>query len=465
MAGGGPIGSKVTQLESDQNRNYTAPMIIMTALFFMIGFITVLNDVLIPSLQGVFHLTINQTQNITLVFFGAYGIMAVPAGLLIGRVGYKKGLMMGLAVMGIGLLLFVPAAKMVSWPFFLTDLFIVASGLTILQVAINPYIPALGPPETAASRLNLGGAFNSVATFIGPILGSFLILAGTENLSEAEKAEHVQGPYIGLAVLTILIAVALNFIKLPQIISEKKSGEKLKGTALKFSHLRNGALAIFFYVGAEVAIGSLLVLYLNEKYMGGIAHEYGSNYLAYYWGGAMIGRFAGSIILQKIKASRGLAFVTAMAMLLVTLSMFGTFIDTFMDIRVIDIKTLSMTKITVPVASLLLILVGLFNSIMWPSIFPLAIRDLGRYTSQGSGILVTMVIGGALIPKLQGFLISGAQFDDGTFFMGFEGVGWKWSYLLVVGCYAYLFWYAIKGCKVKTTDIVEGPVSSPEATI
>lgn len=455
MAGGGPIGSSATQLEIDQNRNYTAPMVIMTALFFMIGFITVFNDVLIPSLKLVFDLKPWQATLIQFCFFGAYGIMAYPSGEIIKRVGYKKGLMIGLATMGIGLLLFVPASMVVSYAFFLFALFVVASGLTILQVAINPYMSVLGPPETAAARLTIGGSFNSLATFLGPIIGGATVLAGIDDMTTIERAEHVQGPYIMIAVITILIAVILYFIQLPKLNTDSGSKVKLQGSAFDFRNLNLGAFAIFFYVGAEVAIGTILVIYLKDSAaMGNIKEELGSSYLAYYWMGAMIGRFAGIFLLRLVSAQKALTFVTAAATILVVLSMTSPFMNMWIDVPVIQLKSFSFESIHVPMASLLLVIVGLFNSIMWPSIFPLGIRGLGKHTSQASGIMVTMVIGGAFIPLIQGGLV--------------EIMDYRYSFIIVVLCYLYLFYYGVSGHKSKKADaniLAEKAGKSQEAAV
>ncbi len=271
----------------DPKVNYTAPLILMVGLFFMIGFITVLNDVLIPSLKGVFDLNAWQAMLIQFCFFGAYFVMSYPAGALIEKVGYKSGLIIALAVMGTGLLLFVPASITLSYGFFLFALFVVASGLTILQVAINPYLIALGPEETGAARLNLGGALNSTATFVGPIIGGAFILKHfhaddfpTLEALNIAKAEAVRGPYIVLALITVGIAGLLALMKLPKL-SSIASVEKPEGSAFDFKHLIYGAGAIFFYVGAEVAIGSLLVLYVSEAHMGAIPEKLASSLLAY----------------------------------------------------------------------------------------------------------------------------------------------------------------------------------------
>ena len=443
MAGGGPISSGGNS-SYDPNKNYFVPMAIMCSLFFMIGFITVLNDVLIPSLKGIFDLKPWQALLIQFCFFAAYGVTSYPFGILINKVGYKKGLSIGLGIMALGLLGFVPASIVESYYLFLISLFVVASGLTLLQVAINPYIPALGKPETAAARLNLGGAFNSVATFVGPIIGGWLIL--DECITDvSEKAAAVQAPYIVLALVGLAIAGLLFFIKLPEIISEKK--EETQGSAWDFLHLRFGAFAIFFYVGTEVAIGSSLILYLSEspsEGRGGLAaliESDASSLLAYYWGSAMIGRFIGSAVLQKIRAQKALRVVTAAAFVLVLLSMFGFAVDNDITIPIIKMGTncdtglyeFGFKPVNVPLSGFFLVLVGLMNSIMWPSIFPLGIRGLKEHTSQGSGFMVMMVIGGAIIPLLQGFLV--------------ELVPYRFSFVISLVCYAYLFMFALKWYK------------------
>lgn len=444
MAGGGAGVSSGVTVENEGNKNYSFAMIIMCALFFIIGFITVLNDVLIPSLKGLFELETWQAALIQFCFFTAYFVTSYPFGKLIEKIGYKKGLISGLALMSFGLLGFVPSSMVESYGMFLVSLFIVGSGLTLLQVAINPYIPALGSPETASARLNLGGAFNSVATFIGPIIGGWVIL--DECLTDhVAKAEAVRGPYIVLALAGLAIAGLLYFIKLPQIIPEKK--EEVKGSAFEYLHLKLGALAIFFYVGAEVAIGSSLILYLSESPeegqggLGLISEGDASRLLAYYWGSAMIGRFAGSVILQKIKTHKALQLVTAVAFFLVLGSMFTPMVESMMNISVIDMGTncdtgvfeIGFKSITIPVAAFFLVLVGLMNAIMWPSIFPLGIRGLKEHTSEGSGIMVSMVLGGAIIFQLQSLLVLAMPY--------------QYSFVICLVCYAYLFYYSAKGYK------------------
>jgi FHS family L-fucose permease-like MFS transporter len=430
----------------DPKGSYTVPLILMISLYFMIGFITVMNDVLIPSLKGLFKFGPTENWKAMLIqfcFFIAYGIMSIPAGMIIKKVGYKKGLALALAIMGVGLLLFVPASYIISYGFFLFALFVVAIGLAILQVAINPYISALGAPETASSRMNLGGALNSFATFIGPIIGASLILK--ESLTDPlEKASAVRGPYIVLAIVTVAIAALLYFINLPKIASqEDETGES--PSIWKFNHLLYGAGAIFFYVGAEVAIGSILILYLKSSI--GLAENLASSLVAYYWGSAMIGRLIGSAIGQKISSQNLLAAVSTIALILVSLSMMGVFNEMTMSIPVMEMKTeggfqMNFPVVTIPVAAFLLVLVGLFNSVMWPCIFPLGIRNLGSSTSAGSGLMVTMVMGGAFIPFFQGVLA--------------DKIGYQNSFFICLICYAYILFFAIKGYK---TDYLEKKTS------
>ncbi|MFM7022676.1 MAG: sugar MFS transporter [Flavobacteriales bacterium] len=468
MASVGGAGDAQFRTSIDPGNKYTGTLALMFALFFMIGFITVMNDVLIPSLKAVFEFTEADTAKLMLIqfcFFAAYGIMSIPSGKILQRVGYKKGLAISLAVVATGLLLFLPAASLISYPFFLFALFIVGSGLALLQVALNPYISVLGSAETAASRLNLGGALNSTATFIGPIIGGSIILS--DCLPDIQsKVDAVQMPYIVLSVVTFLIAGILYKSNLPVIEGHSGADVVLEGSAWRFSHLRKGAFSIFFYVGVEVAIGSLLILYLKEPEMGGIEEKLAASLLAYYWGSAMVGRFIGSYVARKMPAGRLIVIVSAVALILVVLSMLPVFMDSFMDINVLSMgsncKTgefeLGFKNVHVPVAAFLLVLVGLFNSVMWPSIFPLGINRLGKYTSSGSGFMVTMVLGGAVIPVVQGFVAKGLKIGQDAagheeHLFGFDGFGFKISFLLSLVCYAYILYFGWKGHKVNEEEL------------
>lgn len=434
----------VAPLPVSASARYTVPLMLMISLFFMIGFITVLNDVLIPSLKGLFELNGVQAMLVQFCFFIAYGIMSIPAGHIVQRIGYKRGLAAALSLMATGLLLFVPASMIQSYAAFLFALFVVATGLTLLQVAINPYIISLGSPETGAARLNMGGTANSLATFIGPIIGAAYILPHG-LVDPVEKAAAVRGPYVVLALITIAIAAALFFLKLPKLASEVDAGERVEGSTWSFRQLKFGAGAIFFYVGAEVAIGSVLVLYLVGdhliKLQGDVAglspEKAASSLVAYYWGSAMIGRFIGAIIGQRVRAERMLAFVVIAALVLVGIGMTGVLHDTWINMSVMvltpDPFALEFAPISVPLGIICLVLVGLCNSVMWPCIFPLAIDGLGKHTSRGSGILVSMVAGGAFIPLIQGWLAD------------MPGIGFQYSFIIVLACYAYLLFYAVNG--------------------
>lgn len=430
-------GNSTSSSNYDSSKNYSVPLALLIGLFFMIGFITVMNDVLIPSLKGVFKITENwKLMMIQFCFFGAYGIMSIPAGSIIAKIGYKKGLTLALSIMGTGLFMFVPAASLLSFELFLVALFIVACGLTILQVAINPYIISLGRPETGAARLNLGGALNSTATFIGPIIGGALILK-PGLIDAVAKADAVKGPYIVLALITIAIGILLYFITLPKLEVEEEV--KTTDSYGKYKHLLFGSGAIFFYVGAEVAIGSLLILYLHKEF--GVAEKMASSLVAYYWGSAMIGRFIGSALGQTIKANVMLTAVSIGAIILVGLSMVGFATPIHIPVMVMNTDpsfSLIFVNQSIPLAAFCLVLVGLLNSVMWPCIFPLGIAKLGSFTSKGSGLMCSMIVGGAFIPLIQGAIA--------------DSYGYKFSFIVCVACYLYLLFFALKGYK---TDYLE----------
>ncbi|WP_226960846.1 sugar MFS transporter [Thalassotalea sp. LPB0316] len=376
----------------------------------MWGFITCLNDILIPHLKAVFDLSYTQAMLIQFCFFGAYFLVSLPAGKLVKSVGYQKGIVIGLIIAACGCLGFYPAASMQSYPVFLFALFVLASGITILQVSANPYVSILGKPETASSRLTMTQAFNSLGTTVAPFFGAYLILeqAGHEV---ANSAESVQTPYLLLAAMLLVLAAIFAYLKLPNMHEEEEQEEQVQGSAWQHKHLVLGAVGIFVYVGAEVSIGSFLVNFLGEENIAGLEEANAAKYIAYYWGGAMVGRFIGAGVMQKIAAGKVLAFnaVAAMALLLVTM----------------------MTEGHIAMWSILL--VGLCNSIMFPTIFSLAITGLGRHTSQGSGILCLAIVGGAIVPLFQGMLA--------------DSIGIQASFILPVFCYAYIAYYGLVGSK------------------
>ncbi len=385
-------------------RNYTIPLILMVSLYFGIGFITSLNDILVQHFKDLFNLSNKGALLVQFCFFTAYFVMSLPSGWIISRIGYKKGIVLALAVMGLGLLLFLPASVIIFYPLFLFALFVVGSGLALLQVAINPYVGALGRPETAASRINLAGFFNSSATTIAPKLGAVFIFIAA-GATTVQLARSVRTPYLILAVCAFAMATLVAFVHLPDVIERGDDNSPSDGSAWRFNHLRLGALAIFFYVGAEVAIGSILISFLGQPSMGNLSRGAAASYVSYYWGGAGIGRLIGFFALQRIRAQRALAFVSLIAS--ATLVAHGQ------------------------IAMWAIVSCGLFNSIMWPCIFPLSLEGLGRFTSQGSGILVTMVVGGAVIPEIQGFLA--------------DRFGYQPSFVIVLLCYVYILFFALRG--------------------
>ncbi len=401
-----------TSIRHEGSGSYLLPMVLMVALYFSIGFITALNDILIPHFKDLFHLTNVLALLVDLCFFGAYFVMSLPSGWIVGRIGYKSGIIAALSTMGCGLLIFVPASIVISYPVFLFALFVVGSGLALLQVAINPYVGALGKPETAASRLNLCGGLNSLATTIAPKVGAAFIFIAA-GATTAQLAQSVRLPYVILAAFTFLIAIVTRFVHLPELIDKPSATSSSDGSAWRFTHLRLGAVAIFTYVGVEVAIGSILINFLGQPSMGSLSHVAAAGFVSLYWGGAMVGRFIGSFALIYIRAQRALAAVAVSALILVSVTIFGH-------------GHLAMWAI---------VSCGLFNSVMWPCIFPLSLKGLGTFTSQGSGILVMMVVGGAIIPEVQGLLA--------------DKFGYQHSFIIVLLCYAYLLYFALSGYKVR----------------
>ena len=401
--------SYVTE-DGQQNNNYLLPLTAMTTLFFLWGFITVLNDVLIPRLKGVFDLSYTEAMMIQFCFFGAYFIVSLPAGMLVKRWGYKNGVLTGLIVASLGCTLFYPAVVVHEYWLFLTALFVLAAGVTVLQVSANPYVAALGPEKTASSRLNLAQALNSLGTTIGPYVGGILFFGAAGTLSvNAASAESVKVPYLMLAGALMTIAVVFAFFKLPQIKAHNGSeAEQAKmGSLTKAPHLIMGVVGIFCYVGAEVAIGSFLVNYFGEAHIAGLEEHDAAKLIAYYWGGAMVGRFIGSIALQKIAPSKAIAFnaVAAIVLLLVTIFTDGN------------------------VALYSVLAIGLFNSILFPTIFSVAIEGLGSLTSKGSGWLCLAIVGGALVPLLQGVIA--------------DTVNIQQSFFVPLICYVFIAWYGL----------------------
>ncbi len=401
-----------------QNSNFGFALTSLTSLFFMWGFITCLNDILIPHLKGVFDLSYSQAMLVQFCFFGAYFLVSLPAGTIVKKLGYQKGIVLGLVITAVGCLCFYPAALMHSYPVFLMALFIVASGITLLQVSANPYVSMLGDAKTASSRLTLTQAFNSLGTTVAPFFGALLILnKAAESMSAQASAEAVQMPYIFLATMLLVLAAIFAWIKLPNFSAtddlEQHDLNKDSGSAWQYSHLVLGAVGIFVYVGAEVSIGSFLVSFFADPDIAGLAESDAAKYIAYYWGGAMVGCFIGAAVMQKIAAGKALCFNSILAVILILVTIFSS-------------GTIAMMAI---------LLVGLCNSIMFPAIFSLAINGLGKHTSQGSGILCLAIVGGAIIPIFQGLLA--------------DSIGIQPAFFLPLLCYLFIAYYSLSGSKVK----------------
>lgn len=446
-----------TDALSGQHMNYKPALVLLTTLFFMWGFITCLNDILIPHLKALFELNYTRIMLIQFTFFGAYAIMSIPAGWVVGKIGYRKGIVLGLVITGLGALMFYPASVLISYGVFLTGFFILASGITVLQVAANPYVAILGSPETASSRLNMTQALNSLGTTIAPIFGGLLIFSN--NTNAAETASTVQIPYVGIAITLFVIAAIFVFAKLPFI--QTTTYKKGAGNAWAYRHLVLGALAIFLYVGGEVSIGSFLINFFAQPDIAGLAHSEGAKYVALYWGGAMIGRFFGAVALSGIRkqSNRQMIYAAififaffiswyltndinlAALFLVFVLINFGAFLfgknKPARTLTIMAGVVVCLVLITVlftgKFAMWPIIAVGLFNSIMFPTIFTLAIDGLGKHTSQGSGILCFAIVGGAIVPLAMGALA--------------DNFGIHHAFLLTLICYIYIMFYGIKGYK------------------
>jgi FHS family L-fucose permease-like MFS transporter len=442
-----------------ESKNLRSAFIIVTVLFFLWGFITVLVDALIPRLRDIFELTYFQAGLVQFAFFTAYAVISVPSGFLIARVGYQKGAVIGLVTMAVACLIFYPAAEFRIFELFLLALFVLAGGITVLQVAANPYVAALGDPKTAASRLNLSQAFNSLGTTIAPLVSAAFILgssvidqAGIEAMTpEAQEAYYmaeasaVQSPFITLAIVLLLVGGFFAIARLPRILEtdHDRSGSYLE--AIKHKPLVFGAIGIFVYVGAEVTIGSYLVNYFlsldvsalvsGSSLMSGVVtflagsdptslnvERLAGTFVFFYWGGAMVGRFIGSWLQLYIKPAK----------------LLGVYAIVNIVLLAITINTMGMS------AMWSILMIGLFNSIMFPTIFTLAIDGLGEHTAQGSGILCTAIVGGALIPPLYGAVA--------------DSVGLQTAFLVPIVCYAFISWYGFRGAS--SQSLIQRPQSS-----
>jgi len=414
------MATQSTSSAAASTPNYTGPFITVTALFFIFGFITTLNMALVPYLRNIFNLGYGWAMLAESAFFLAYFVFSSPTGKLIEAIGYKKTMVVSLFIQVVGCLLFVPAAKVVSFPLFLTAVFIVGAGVTALQTAANPYVAILGPEHSAPARLTLAQAFNSIGCTIAPIFAGAYILTDPAALTtQAAVANTVKVPYILIAGALLLLGLALAFMRLPHISSTQefrpgKEGDPiLSRSILSYKHTVLGAMGIFFYVGVEVGLASIAVNYFKTQGMSSL--KTASFLVSLYWFGALVGRLLGSWIMTKVKAGKllGIFGFAAAAMVVLSMTTSGN------------------------VAIFALVICGFFNSVMFPNIFTLGIAGLGPMTSKGSGLIMTAVVGGAIIPPLLGALA--------------DRFGIQHALVLPVLCYLYIAYYGMWGSKPTRT--------------
>jgi len=455
------IPNSTTTSSATNGQIYRGPFAIMTVLFFMWGFMTVWNDVLIPRFKEAFTLSYFQAMLVQFAFFGAYGIgsliyylVSMVSGDPINRLGYKNGVIIGLLIAAAGSALFYPAAVLASYSFFLLALFIVGLGFAMLQIAANPYVTILGPERTASSRLNLSQAFNSFGTTIGPIIGGWLIFT-LFTTKTAHGADSVKIPYLGFAAVFVVLAVFFKFAHLPAFTN--REGISRGWGALAHPHTVLGMLAIFMYVGGEVSVGSAIINFLGTEKLGGLSHEEASRFLAYYWGGLMIGRFMGAFALSELRgwlkhtlvmlvpvaafctiwilagSASALHYGVPLTILLVAFflgeaspqRMLCLFSGLIFALLVTGMMTTGET------AKWSILGIGLFCSVMWSNIFALAIEGLGPLKSQGSSLLVMAILGGALLPPLQGAVA--------------DKFGIQTSFIVPMIAFAYIAFYGLYG--------------------
>src|SRR6201984_857292 len=409
-------------------RRYLLPFILVTSLFFLWTFGVNLNDILIPHLKKSFGLSDFRSSLIQTAFFGGYFLAALPAGWLMEKIGYKRGILVGLLTCATGALLFIPAASVRLYGFFLFALFVMACGQGVLEVAANPYVTILRPPESSERRLNLAQSFNAVGAAVTPIFGAAFILTGVEysraqlaamspaqiQAYQAAEANTVKVPYLVIAGLFLALAVLIFFANLPEVREEdgEESGAKLPATGLRgllpYKHLLKGVLAQFFYVGAQVGVASFVIRFAQYG-MPGLAEKHAANYLKLHLLGFMIGRFAGSAIMKHIAASRLLSLFGMSALICLSIVLLGTGVAPMWA----------------------LVLLGFFHSIMFPTIFALSLKHLGQHTKLGSSLLVMSIIGGAVFPAIMGYISDMSNI--------------RYAFWVPFFCHSYVLYFAMRG--------------------
>jgi FHS family L-fucose permease-like MFS transporter len=450
-------------MEQQRHANYGLGMTVIGSIFFIFGFATTFIITLSGQVKDIFELTEFRAQLLSFSFFITYFFISIPIGLYIKKIGYKSALIVGLLLMATGSFLFFPAAKAPSFPLFLAATFVLASGVVFLQTAANPYVTALGSEESAGGRLNLVQALNSIATMVAPwIIAVFIFRGASEMLTSMQKAQTVQMPFIIIGIIVVLVAIAIFLTKLPEVGG---GAVELKKSVWKHPHVLLGALGIFFYVGAEVGTGGLILNYLKTSTLALTPQEAGK-YVAIYWGGAMVGRFFGSIMLSNITDNVKKYTYVALVLLLALVS--GSFVTgwtwniglIFMFVAVGNFILMQLGKgnagrslavFALVAATLALVTaftsgsvalwavvsIGMFNSIMFPNIFTLAVKDLNPgELSTASGIINTLIFGGAIIPLIMGKIA--------------DVSGYSWAFIVPAVCYLYIFFYAVKGSKFRS---------------
>jgi FHS family L-fucose permease-like MFS transporter len=421
-------------------RKYVAPLVLVTSLFFLWALGVNLNDVLIPHLKKAFHLTDFRSSLIQTAFFGGYFLAALPAGRIIERIGYKRGIVMGLLICATGTVLFLPASSVRVYSFFLFALFVMACGQSFLEVGANPYVTILGPPESSERRLNLAQSFNSVGAVLTPVIGAAFILTNVEYSSaemaamtraqieayQIAEASTVKGPYLAITCIFLLVALMIYFARLPEIHEPSDSitsdnSQPRWSAVVAHPHLVKGVIAQFFYVGAQVGVASFIIRFVQHT-SAGTSEKLAANYLKFHLLGFMIGRFAGSAVMKVIPASRLLSIFAAGAL--------------------ISILVVISTSGLAPIWAL--VFIGFFHSIMFPTIFALSVKGLGSYTKRASSLLVMSIIGGAMIPALMGYISDASSIQR--------------AFIVPLVCYVYVLYFALRGYRPLPVERPGGPV-------
>ncbi|MDR6804363.1 FHS family L-fucose permease-like MFS transporter [Dyadobacter sp. BE34] len=390
-------------------QSYRPALVTLAVLYFMMGLITCLNDTLVPFFKNSFQLNYTQSALVQFYFFVTYGIMSIPAGIIVSKFGFKQSMVAGFAIAAVGTFLFYPASLMHQYYLFLAALFILAIGIVLLQVAANPYITLLGPPETASSRFNLIQALGSLGTTVAPLLGASYILS--EVRDGIQSSEAVRLPYLCITALVIVIAFVISQLKLPSPVSQATDGGEGQSGIFGFRNLRFGLVALFCYVGAEVSIGSFLTNYIADT--AGIVENEAVTYVALYWGSMLVGRFLGAGVLKIVRAPLVLSICAIAAVVLIVVSVTSTGM----------------------LAAWTMVAVGLCNSIMFATIFSLSVAGLEEHATRASGWLSTAIVGGAVVSFLQGVLI--------------DHFNWQVAFMLPLLCYVFILFFGLNGYKTK----------------